>query len=328
MFFFSSCCRCLILTCQKTNLYDQPKFHQRTNLVFNRQLAYACQVEILEKPGNIKWSEYDLLIITNFKNLRKFSRPKLPIIIMGIDFWEQVPRYQWILDWLKPDILLTPYPHAWKENFKIPSQTDVVFYPLFDSSFFARPSLNKKKIDLLVIGAAVSSPYNPRKLLIQQISKLPSSYKIEVNKLPLYLFSKLRGNRPTYFTEDGKAVRFLNKWSEYLSSAKYVIFGRMKYPILVAKYYEVLGSGAVPIFPETEDLKLLGVQPFKHYIPISEVENNPEKLRYFLDRYEDYKYIAQNAISWHQKNSDKMLFEDFENMIRKITDYKYPKRII
>ena len=38
--------------------------------------------------------------------------------------------------------------------------------------------------------------------------------------------------------------------------------------------------------------------------------------------------IAENAVTWYKKNSDKMLFEDFENLIREITDYKYPKRLI
>ena len=34
-----------------------------------------------------------------------------------------------------------------------------------------------------------------------------------------------------------------------------------------------------------------------------------------------------NWKTW-QENLDKMLFEDFENLIREITNYKYPKRLL
>jgi hypothetical protein len=89
-----------------------------------------------------------------------------------------------------------------------------------------------------------------------------------------------------------------------------------------------LGSGAIPIFPEVPDLKLLGVKPFEHYIPLSEIEDNPERLTYFLDHYNDFKYIAQNAVDWYKKVSDKMTFNDFENLIREITVFQFPQRLI
>jgi len=113
-----------------------------------------------------------------------------------------------------------------------------------------------------------------------------------------------------------------------LGSAKYTIFGRMKYPILVWKYYETLGSGAIPIFPEVPDLKLLGVKPFEHYIPLSKIEGDSERLKYFLDNYDKYKYIAENAVRWYEQNENKLLFGDFEEVIRELTNYKYPKRLI
>jgi hypothetical protein len=177
-----------------------------------------------------------------------------------------------------------------------------------------------------------SSVCTPRLLLSTQILKLAKDYK---NKYKIKLFhasGEKAGTwqKETYYKDPKQKfpVRYLNKWSEYLASAAYVTFGRMKYPIMVSKYYEVLGSGAIPIFPEVPDLKLLGIKPFEHYIPLSEIEGNNERLKYFLDHYDDFKYIAKNAVNWYKRVSDKMIFEDFENLIREITNYRYPKRII
>lgn len=63
-------------------------------------------------------------------------------------------------------------------------------------------------------------------------------------------------------------------------------------------------------------------------ISLSEVEGNNKRLTYYLDHYNDFKYIAKNAVKWYNENSDKMQFEGFENTIREITNYKYPKRLI
>ena len=97
---------------------------------------------------------------------------------------------------------------------------------------------------------------------------------------------------------------------------------------MVGKYYEALGSGAIPIFPEVPDLKLLGIKPFEHYIPLSEVEGDNEKLAFYLDHYQEYKHIAESAVNWYRQNSDKMLFEGFEEVVRSITKYEYPKRLV
>ena len=250
--------------------------------------------------------------------------------MVGYDYWpKQDKGRQRAIDWLKPDVFLTPDPTPWKENFKIPSETKVVFYPLFDSLFFARPNLTEKELDLLALGATTSfSVYEPRIILNKQISRLPGHYKIE------FSHSAGDGNvskKGAVLKEDsrtGSVIRFLNKWSEYLSSARYAVFGRMKYPGFAIKHYEVLGSGAVPIFPETADFKYLKIRPFEHYIPLSEIEGDNEKLSYYLDNYDKYKYIAQEAVNWYKENSDRMIFRDFENLIGEITNHKYPKRLI
>jgi hypothetical protein len=303
------------------------------HLVFRRQLAYACQLDVIQKVGkDINWHNYDFLFFHLGPSAAKtkFTRPNIPIIAYGHDFWPIKNKIrQWKIDWLKPDFLLTPYPGPWKENFQLPPQTKIVFYPFFDSTFFARPNLGEKALDLLVIGAlSYHSIYVPRVNLSNQISQLTSRYIIEFSHLAGASNVEREGSVWRKDIRSGKEIRFLNKWSEYLGSAKYVIFGRMKYPVLVSKYYETLGSGAIPIFPEVPDLKYLGVKPFEHYIPLSEVEGNNQKLAYYLDNYDKFRYIAQNAVNWYKKVSDKMIFNDFEDLIREITNYKYPKRLI
>lgn len=323
--------KCLYIRTVPDEVYSSfpTPFCDQGTLVAVRRFAYTCQIDMVQKPININWSNYDFLFMTNEGYNQKFHRPNIPIILSGHDFWPLEDKgFQWVIDWVKPDVFLTSYPTQWKENFKIPPQTKIVFYPLFPSLFFTRSNLDDKKLDLLVIGATATSIYEPRRRLSKQISQLTNHYKIEFSHRVGALGASWRG--PVYYVDPitKSPVSYLNKWSEYLASAKYVIFGRMKYPILGWKYYETLGSGAIPIFPEVPDLKLLGVKPFEHYIPLSEIEGNNERLSYFLDHYEDLKYIAENAVNWYKENSDKMLFEDFENLIREITQYKYPKRLI
>jgi len=300
-------------------------------LVNARRFAYVFQRDIIERPVGIKWTDYDFLWVFIDSFNQKFARPKIPVILYGHDFWTENKMFQWVIDWLKPDVFLTSYPTQWRENFKFPPKTKIVFFPLFPSLFFTRSNLTNKKFDLLVIGATTSPVYKARLDLDKQILQLKNKYKIEFSHHLGLLGSSWSG--PTFYFDaiTKSPVYYLNKWSEYLGRAKYVIFGRIADPkkqFLVWKYYETLGSGAVPIFPEVPDLKLLGVKPFEHYIPFSEVENNNEKLTYFLDNYEKYQYIAKNAVKWYQENCDKRLFEEFENLIREITNYKYPKRLI
>lgn len=316
-------------------LLDEPQnflnpFCDHRELVFRRQLALTSQIEVVEQPFGINWKNYDLVFVQNTGCNLKFPRPPIPVIMYGHDFWPLKNKgFQWVIDWLKPDILLTPYPTQWKKYFKLPPQTKIVFYPPFASTFFNRSNLGEKKIDLLVIGAIQSSVYEARKKLNWQLKRLSSKYKVEFSQaVGAHWTISWEGPLETIDPSTGQKIYFLNKWSDYLGSAKFVIFGRMKYPILVGKYFETLGSGAVPIFPEVPDLKLLKVKPFEHYIPLSEVEGNNKKLKYYLDHYENFKYIAKNAVDWFNQHCDKMLFEDFENLIQEITNFKYPKRLL
>lgn len=301
-------------------------------LVSRRRFAFASQIEGVDTLHNIDWSKYDFLFITMPPTIciRKFSRPNIPVILHAHDWWPLGNKhFQWVIDWLKPDIFLTSNPTAWRERCVFYPSTRVVFYPFFDSIFFARPNLGEKALDLLVVGATISSKvYRGRIALDTQVSQIAGRYKIEFSHLAGAQNIERENRTFGKDARSGLPMSFLNKWSEYLGSAKYVIFGKMKYSALTIKHYEVLGSGAIPIFPEVEDLNLLGIQAFEHYIPLSEVEGNNEKLAYFLDHYGKFRYIAENAVLWYKKNSDKMLFEDFENLIREVTDYKYPRRRI
>lgn len=326
--------KCLYAYYKHLGHYEEHFFNPGCDIILltlRRRLSYCCQVEPIENFNNVDWSDYDFLFITNTGYNPKFPRPNIPVILSAHDFWLENKNFQFMLNWLEPDILLTPYPTQWKESFKFSPRTRIVFYPSIDSFFFARPNLGDKRLDLLVIGAITNPIYSPRIFLNKQVSQLNKHYKIG--------FSNSAGASNVY--QEGPVYRqdaitkapicFLNKWSECLGSANYVIFGRVKDPtkqFLLIKYCEVLGSGAIPIFPEVPDLKLLGVKSFKHYIPLSEVEGNNKKLAYYLDHYENFRYIAENAVKWYKEKSDKMLFNDFEDMIREITGYKYPKRLV
>ncbi len=298
--------------------------------VLRWQLALNCQLDLATFPLGIDWSKYDFVFMYLPGVIPKFKRPSIPIILFTHDFWREPEASQWVFDWLGPDVILTSCPAQWKENFRIGERSKVVFHPMFASNFFTRPSLSKKSIDLLVIGNAIGPLYKGRVMLGKQIKKFQTQYpnfNIEFSQIT-GTFSPDPEKGLEYKDSQGNKIRYLNKWSEYLGSAKYVVFGRMKYPALVGKYYETLGSGAIPIFPEVPDLKLLGVKAFEHYIPLSEIDGNNERLNYFLDNYEKFKYIAENAVKWYKENSDKMLFENFENMVREITNYKFSKRLL
>jgi len=301
-------------------------------LVNKRRLARSCQFDVAAYPEGIDWSKYDVMYMMHCANNRKFTRPNIPVILYGHEFMLDDAGFQWVIDWLQPDVLLLPNILPWRENLHIPSRTKISFTPFAPSMFFTRPNLDpeKKNFDLLVIGTTGGPIYAPREALDRKIRPLSRRYQIE--------FSHYLGSRR--FLTDANTlqqgpegpIRYLNQWSAYLGSARYVVFGRLSSKVyekcILGKYYETLGSGAIPIFPEVPDLDLLGVSPFKHYIPLSEIEGNIEKLAYFLDHYEDYRHIAQNAVEWSVANIDRMLFDNFESLIHEITGKRFPKRLI
>ncbi len=301
------------------------------NLVLKRRLARACQVNVTATAEGVKWAKYDFLLTMNLADNRKFKRPQIPVILWCHDFWPQDKGYQNTIDWLEPDVVCTAYPSPWENHFRMPAHTRIVFAPFAPSLFFTRPQLNPagKNCDLLVIGKTSSPIYFPRIFLDATLRPLTDHYRIEFSH-------KVGAGRNVW---DGATVRpgangpvyYLNQWSAYLGRAKYVIFGRLAsdvHQFVLGKYYEALGSGAIPILPEVPDLDRLAIRPFEHFIPLTEVEGKTERLAYFLDHYDEYSYIAANAVAWTRAHIDRLLFDDFEDLVHEIIGKKYPKRLL
>ena len=122
----------------------------------------------------------------------------------------------------------------------------------------------------------------------------------------------------------------MNRWIEYIGRAKYVIFGPVNVDpkIVLRKHGECLASGAIPIMPESPDLKYLKIEPMVHYIPLTSVWRQNGSLDSFLGQHDKFKKIAQNAVEWHNENADRLLFGKFEDLVQEVTGKKYPRRLI
>ncbi len=291
-----------------------------------RALAQVGTLETKQPGQDIDWGRYDWVWMVA-KGYCFRERPPLPIVMFGGD--TNHGNIQEMLD-LEPDVLWTPYPSAWGDNFRFPDRTKIVFTGCKAvSSFYTRPNLDDKKYDLLVIGATAHHIYEHRKKLTAQIKPLAKKYTIRFHQRFGWVCDHHPG--PVQYKEGEGIVNYLNKWSELLSSARYVIFGPtagVTKEYMTIKVYECLGSGAIPILPEVKDFKLLGIEPMVHYIPLSQVWQNNARLEELLNSYDEYKYIAKNAIQWHRENVDRMLFTDFENLIHNLTDERYPRRLL
>jgi hypothetical protein len=300
---------------------------------FAQAFQHNC-VTISHLP-NMEWQYYDLIFTVNRKRPQFFKRPKgIPMMMWGHDMWHH--NAQEILDHYKPEILLTSYPQSWKINFKIPRGTEVVPYFVGASTFYTRPNLDpeRKPVGLLVIGERKGGVYAPRVELDNQLKGLDASrYEIE--------FSHRPPRRPTrnYEPLSTQRNRYLNIYSEYLGRARFVIFGpcgfkgaksgrgkRRAQEMMLPKYYECLGSGAIPIMPRVPQMDLLQLEPWVHYVPLSEVWGNNARLAEILESYGDHFHIAQAAVKWHQENADSLLFDHFEDAVRRLTGNKYPRR--
>lgn len=299
-----------------------------------RQFAQACMIDVYPSMYGIDWEKYDFLFLMNIGvNLPFVDQPPIPIIMYAHDIWDQAQQisgeFQMRLNHYHPEYLLTPYPTVWTQQFKISDGTQMRFYPQFDGTFFARPNLGAKALDLLVIGFTGMHHYTPRLEFMQQVGPLQCQFNIGFSTN--FGSNSWTHSGPVEFVGTEGKTRYLNKYSEHLGTAAYVAFGPCAgaaKEMLLMKYYECLGSGAIPILPEVEDLKLLGVQPMIHYIPLSHVWQNNGRLAYYLSHYQDYHYIAENAVLWYKGCADTMLYDWFEDLVREATGYKYPKRLL
>lgn len=314
----------LLIHCPRGPKYMNTYNCDHSTKVFLRRIAQACQYDITtDQNAKIDWSRYDGAIFFITGQVPKL-KTSLPVIAYAHDLWKHHNIRQGMIDFYQPDILLTPYPTPWQFHYKIPEKTKVVFHPISASQFFTRPNLSRnKKYDLVVAGSMGDNIYKPRLILDSQVKTL-RGFNIK--------FSHHPGSKRAY--TDGPVskgdVHYMNKWSEFLGSGKFVMFGPIDgFPQAVFhKHYECMGSGAIPIIPTAPDLKLLGVEPMIHYIPVQSIMGDNKGLTDILNSFEDLRYIAKNAVKWHEQNADRMMFEGFEDAIQELTNNKYPRRLI
>ena len=308
------------------------RFKERTceqwMINLRRQLAQACQIDVIGNAEQVKdWTRYDFLFFQNTGNVY-FKRPPIPIIMYGHDLHGRTEAYQRTIDHFQPDVFLTPYPTAWQNEYRFPRRTKIEFYPLSSSNFFTRPNLEgPKPIDLLVIGSITPKDLYPeRNELNRQLAQIEN----QVNVVHSHHRGCLRHthNGLVQFERNGHTIRYLNKWSEYLGTAKFVIFGPSNYRSLHFKYFEAMGSGAIPIMPWVPDMVRLGIQEREHFIPLHEVWNSGQRLLARIEHWDNYKYLAQNAVAWHKENGDRVLFDRFEDVIQDVTDHRYERRLV
>ena len=306
----------------------------RWALAARRFLAQACQLTPVYDTTKIDWDLYDFAYFMLAEPTAEIRIDiPIPFIPFVGDMWYDRDGFMETLEYLQPPHVMTEYPSEFRRIYGsvLPAGVKVHFSPITPSQFYTRPNLGKKELDLISLGCDVSPPggvYYPRFELNEQLRELDDKYSVMIhNKVGSYA-SICDGK--TFGTTADDRWDYLNAFSVMISTARYCIFGEVLLATqpLFGKYYECLGSGAIPIFPESEDFGLLGIKPFEHYIPLSMVKNNNARLGDYLDNYEKYSYIAKNAVQWHEENIDRLLFDGFEDSVREITNYQYPRRLI
>jgi hypothetical protein len=302
---------------------------------FAQAFQYDCITFSSVRSRDVDLEKYDLIFTNNRKGAEIFYLPSTaPMIAWGHDIWHA--NAQELLDAHRARFLLASCPESWTGNFEIPPETEVVPYYASASNFYTRPDLRKrkKKIDLLAIGSRRGGVYAPRRKLDEQLRGLDKKrFRVE--------FSHRLPRRPSRNREPLSADknRYLNFYSAHLGRARFVIFGpcgsksanprrgkRSAADMLMPKYFECLGSGAIPIIPHVTQLDVLGLEPYRHYIPLADVWGDNKRLENILANYGKHFQIAENAVKWHKKNSDALLFDHFEDVVRRATGCKYPRR--
>jgi len=293
--------------------------------ILRRQLAQACQVDaVVYGTQDIDWGKYDFCLIDMSPGMPRVEVP-IPLVLLGYDWIDTSFQYQGHLDYYRPEIFLTPYPCAWQQHYKFSPWTRIRFYSIAPTTFFSRPNVNgEKELDILSIGKAWPGIYNRRITLHAQVMELADRYRVEVSKNEGCFAATWDG--ANYGTEGEEFRYYLNAYSRKLGTARYVTYGPVEdegsIEPMMAKYYECLSSGAIPILPDSPDRKYIGVHPWKHYIPLAEIWQNNDRLCELLDNPQDYIHIAYNAVAWAYENMDRQVFDGFENVVREVTSYR------
>lgn len=289
-----------------------------------RQFAQACQTDIYVLRDEIK-KDYDFSYMP-CDGLFTPDPKGLTVLMYGHDLWKRAERRQDIIDAIKPDYFWTPFLSSWKTHYRFPSKTKIVFRPVPTGQFFTRPNLDpeKKTCDLMSIGATSNPIYQPRIDLRASLLLLDDRFNVS--------FRHAGGaRRARWFGANKRPDKFYyaNAYSELLGTARFVIFGPIAQepqPVFF-KYYECLGSGAIPIMPNAPDLVLLGIKPWEHFIPLDEMDTN-DKIADLLDHYADHLPIAERAVKWYKEQANSLLFDGFEDLVQEITGGQYPRRLL
>lgn len=290
---------------------------------FRQRMAYIGTYDAEARIVQKNWDQFDWAWFVNKGFIELLPKPPVPMILYCHDAWRG--NKQEVLDHYRPEVIVTPFPTLWTENFDIPPDTRLEFYAPAPSPFFTDPNLDdgKKEWDLLDIGSLSSEFYVPRRELCERLKELPSRFRVEHS----HATGSKRARWPGPM-DDGDHC-YMKKWAQRLGRARFVIFGPCAgkaASMVLIKYYECLASGAIPIMPDLKDLDYLGVKPMVHFLPFDPLGLNMKALEYTLDHYADYRYIAENAVGWWHENAHRLIFGGFEEIVRRATGYKYPKR--
>lgn len=321
--------RCAMVEPIKGNAFIFGHHCDQSVHVWMRQMAQVCHYDVLCGGGVSDFKRYDFALVVNSGSDVEEAMPLppagFPTIMYGHDLWKRRQERQRYLDQVKLAVLWTPFPSSWKAHFHIPEETKIVFRPVPASSYFTSPNLDDgmKELDLLVVGAMGAPIYGPRIELDAQLEDFAANFRVR--------FSHHGGSRRARW--EGKVnedkMPYMNAWSAYLGKARYVIFGPIAeepQPVFY-KYYECLGSGAVPIMPDAPDLALLGVRAWEHFIPLSHVWGSKARLLEVLRAYEEHRHIAENAVLWHTQNADRLLFDNIDEVVEAVTGARFPRRL-
>ena len=283
------------------------------------QLALTCEITVATQLEDHDWNKYDFVFAMNTGHTMPLvDKPPIPFLLYCHDMWGR--GFQEVLTHYQPECLLTPYPTPWIERYDIPEDTVVWHYLPLAGTFYTRPNLGEKALDLLATGTCESALYTPRLAYYNQLEPLKCEYKVEFSRAIGHSSNRWEG--PLVRTVQGQKIAYMNKWSEYLGTAKYVTFGPCTEPwaseFFLMKYGECLGSGAIPIMPTIKDLAPVGILPMVHYIPVDVVWENNDAMRYLLNNYSAHKYIAENAVAWYKENADNLIYSRFSDLVQRI----------
>jgi len=300
-----------------------------STLNFLRQFGVSCTYDVRGDAEDVDWRRYDLVFVVNGRTAYRGGKPPdgVPVVMYGHDCYKEAERYQALIDDWRPDHFWCPNMASWRAGFRFPERTRFWFRADGDGTFFSRPNLGPegKEWDLLLVGyAKPAGCYAPRAELARAVHRdLSGEFRVRIETDPGAQLVNWPG--PT----EAPGICCLNAWSAHLGRARFAMFGETTYkPNWVPrKAYELLGSGAVPIMPYSEDFAALGVTPWVHFIPLSWVTEAP-CMRGVLRDYEFHRAIAERAVAWHRNRLDKLMFDGFEELLLGALEGRYRRRVI